>query len=143
MGTNPLLHLTLLSLFVLQTHTTEVVAFIDGRKITSSNHLHRALGWYGVDLFNLGFHQTHRNVKPRTIRIRARDIRKSRYLQNSVVGYLLRYGYLEFVTEKSERDLVEGEYFIDQDDINRALREVRTFSKLWNFFFENTSSLIN
>ena len=73
---------------------------------------------------------------PRTIRIRARDIRKSRHLQNSVVGYLLRYGYLEFVTEKSQRELLEGEYFIDQDDINRALREVRTFSKLWNFSFK-------
>ena len=130
MRTNSLLHLSLLSLFVLQTHTTDVLAYINGREITTSNHLNRALGWYGVDLFNLGFHQTHRNVMPRTIRIRARDVGKSRHLQNSVVGYLLRYGYLEYVTEKSERDLLEGEYFIDQDDINRALREVRTFSDL-------------
>ena len=117
----------LLSVFVLKTHTKEVEAYIDGRKIMTLNHLHRALGWYGVDLLNLGFHQTHRNVMPQTIRIRARDIRNSRHLQNSAVGYLLNFGYLEMVMEKSEIELLDLDYFIDQDDLNNALREVRIY----------------
>ncbi|KAL5252120.1 hypothetical protein ACHWQZ_G015054 [Mnemiopsis leidyi] len=120
----------LLSVFVLKTHTKEVEAYIDGRKIMTLNHLHRALGWYGVDLLNLGFHQTHRNVMPQTIRIRARDIRNSRHLQNSAVGYLLNFGYLEMVMEKSEIELLDLDYFIDQDDLNNALREVQQFHGL-------------
>lgn len=106
----------------------QVRAIIDGRHITSARQLSTALGWFGVDLFNLGFHRTHRNTTPARIKIRSRDV--MRWLPNSPVGYILQYGYLEAATGKSQRELVEGNYWITKTDLGEGLRELQEFHGL-------------
>ncbi|XP_063678473.1 stromelysin-1-like [Bolinopsis microptera] len=126
-----LLMLILCLLMVIRTSSNKRVdAYVDGREISNVRDLSNALGWFGVNLFNLGFHQTQRNRIPKVVRIRARDINNSDHLENSAVGYLLQFGYIEMVTEKTETELTEGDYFIDHNDLSKALRELQKFHGL-------------
>lgn len=103
-----------------------VFAEVDGVSITDGEAFEEALGIYGVDLVSgLDSDLATKLRRPGSIKFRARDIKKSKKLQNGALGYLLQYGYLEVAAQRSETDLLESDMILGERELMKAMRKLQ------------------
>ncbi|XP_063693305.1 matrilysin-like [Bolinopsis microptera] len=109
-------------------HTRESPTFTATTMDSKDDDLSIALGEFGLDLKNTDLNSVLQHKKPDYISFRGKDIQEHHSLQHSVVKYLLQYGYLETVKQKTEKEL--GDTVIEEGDLSAALKRYQTLFSL-------------
>ena len=100
---------------------------VNGEEVNTAADLANAIGRWGVDLVDLDQDTIVTGDAPNKVQVRPIDIKNDKRLAGSVVGYLMRYGFVEAAVKKTEEELFQADTFIGMKSLKKALRKLQKY----------------